>query len=126
MVAMNELLDPKTIVTRYVSVWIEPDAAARRARIEEIWTTDGAHLSATKEARGFDQLENRITNTYNEWVVNEKCSFRPLGDEHMHHDAITFRWEMLSHTGEVESIGRDVVLIDETGRIRCVYQFIEQ
>lgn len=126
MVAMNKLLDQRSIVARYVAVWNEPDAANRRASIESLWHPNGAHLSATKEAHGYAQLEQRIATTYQRWVVEEGCSFHSLGDVKHHHDALTFRWEMRSKSGKTESIGRDVILLDASGLFRCIYQFIEE
>ena len=126
MVAMNTQINPKTLIDRYVAVWHEPEAARRRAAIESIWSPDGEHLSASKEARGYDQLEQRIADTYQRWVVEERCSFRALDEPIAHHDAIRFRWEMVSHDGQTESIGLDLFILNDDGSVARVYQFIEQ
>jgi hypothetical protein len=36
--------DADRLVERYVAVWTEPDPAARRKAIEQLWTEDGAHV----------------------------------------------------------------------------------
>jgi hypothetical protein len=39
--------------------WHEPDRAARRRRIEEIWTPEGGNFTRSFEVRGHDALEER-------------------------------------------------------------------
>src|SRR5262249_49179791 len=52
--------DLDLLIERYVAQWHEPDAAARRRRIEEIWVPDGANFTRSFEVRGHDALEARV------------------------------------------------------------------
>jgi hypothetical protein len=41
-------------------------------------------------------------------------------------DVVKFRWEMVGKaTGEVAGVGLEFLVLDEEGRIRTDYQFIE-
>lgn len=116
--------NPQELVERYIAVWHEPDATSRRTAIEALWTPDGAHYSPTLEARGYDELAARVLRSYSRWVADEGMHFRSAGDMREHHGAITFSWEMVSQSGEVESTGRDFIVLAADGRAQTVYQFI--
>ena len=55
---MTDLAD---LIDRYVDVWNEPDEDARRRSIERLWRPDGAHLTPTREAVGYDAIVARIS-----------------------------------------------------------------
>ena len=116
-------LDP--LLERYVAQWHEPDPAARRRLIEEIWTPDGANFTASFDVRGRDALEARVRATYEKWVRNGGCVFRPRRAD-CHHGAVRFMWDMASRKeGRVVSVGVEFLLLAADGRIREDYQFIE-
>lgn len=124
----NYIIDnPNDLVERYVAVWHEPDAAARRLAVEALWTPDGAHYSPTLEAHGYDELAARVLRSHQRWVVEQGYAFRSTGDIHAHHGVVTFTWEMVARDGEaVESVGQDFFLLAADGRARAVYQFVLQ
>ena len=117
-------MDMNAFVERYVAVWNEPDPARRREQIAALWTPDGANLTKTLEARGYEALEARVRSSHEKWVRDAGCVFRPCGVQ-AHHDAVRFKWEMLRPGGEVASVGYDFFLLADDGRIRTDYQFIE-
>src|SRR5258708_37682117 len=47
------------LVERYVAVWNETDADARRAAIARLWRPDGAHFGKERETKGHAGLEQR-------------------------------------------------------------------
>jgi hypothetical protein len=113
------------LIERYVAQWHEPDRAARRRRIEEIWTPDGANFTRSFEVRGHDALEERVRAAYEKWVRDGGCVFRPRHADR-HHDAVRFVWDMASRSdGKVISVGVEFLLLGSDGRIREDYQFIE-
>jgi hypothetical protein len=120
---MTEL---KAFVDRYIEVWNEPDADARRQTIRVLWQEDARHLARTIEAIGHAGIETRVANAYEKWVKDKGCIFRLRDGVDGHHDTIKLRWEMLPATGgEVISIGFDFLVLASDGRIRTGYQFIE-
>ena len=117
--------DPNELVERYVAVWHEADDERRRAAIEALWVSDGAHYSPTLEAHGYEELAARVLRSHKRWVVEEGCIFRPAGSALAHHGTVTFAWEMLPRDGgEVISEGRDFLLVAPDGHLQSVYQFV--
>jgi hypothetical protein len=126
------------LAKRYVAVWNEPDAGRRRAAIEELWADDAIHvlqpprevvdvatgfgLTAVFEAKGHDQLEDRVRLAYEQFVVGGSNSFRPCDDVVRLHDIVTFSWEMVAADGSVAGGGTEFLMLDDAGRIRADYQ----
>jgi len=136
------LIDPKELVDRYVAVWIEPDAERRRKAIAELWTEDGAQLlqppqevlktaaglglTPTLEARGHDELEVRVTRSYEEFIAPGEFVFRARDNAARLGNVVKFNWEMATtSSGEVAGVGLEILVLDDDGRIRTDYQFIE-
>ncbi|HEY7045762.1 MAG TPA: hypothetical protein VH373_00980 [Jatrophihabitantaceae bacterium] len=133
-------IDTEHLVRQYVAVWTEPDPAARRTAIEQLWTEDGAHVlhppaeireaattlgfvRPTLEARGYDELEARVTRAYDAFVAPGEYTFRTSGPAVRLHDIVTFRWEMApAGGGAAVGGGLDVFVLDG-GRVRTDYQF---
>lgn len=126
----------------YVALWNEPDAAAQRAAIEQVFTGDAAHVlqppeetrrraaelrvEAAFEARGHDALQERARRAYEEFVAPGRYVFRPLGEPTRLRDLVTFRWQMVATEDEsVAAVGREVLLLSGEGRVRLDYQIIE-
>lgn len=52
--------------------------------------------------------------------------FRPRDNAARLRNIVKFNWEMVSTTtGEVAGVGLEVLVLDDQGRIRIDYQFIE-
>lgn len=110
---------------RYVAVWNEPDAAARRRLIAELWTPDGANFTKSLEARGHEALEARVRSAHEKWVREGGCFFRARHAD-SHHGTVRFTWEMLPISGgRTISVGIEFLVLSQDGRIREDYQFIE-
>jgi hypothetical protein len=140
---MITTIDPRELVGRYVAVWIEPDAEARRTAIRELWAEDGAHVlqppleiqkvaagigftSAALEARGHDELEVRVTRAYQDFVAPGEFTFRPRDNVDRLRNVVKFNWEMVPIAGgEAAATGLEILVLGEDGRIMTDYQFIE-
>lgn len=132
------------LVDRYVAMWNEPDPEARRTMVHELWAADGAQvlrppqemleqaarvgfINPTLEARGYRELEARVTRAYEEFVAAGGFRFRPRGDATQLGEVVMFAWEMVPVSGgEPAGAGVEFVILDSQGRIRTDYQFIEQ
>lgn len=118
--------DLNKFAERYVDVWNETDPVRRRDKIRDLWAPTGFNQSPSLEATGYDELEKRITASHEKWVVQQGCVFRSLRNATGHHRAVRFNWDMAPRTGgEPLTVGFDFCLLDEDGRIREDYQFIE-
>jgi hypothetical protein len=136
-------IDTQELARRYVAVWNQPDAELRRKAIRDLWTEDGAHIlqppqeireAATRlgftstilEARGHDALEVRVARSYQEFVAPGEFTFMPRDNADRLGNVVKFSWEMVrTSVGEVAGAGLEILLIDEDGRIKADYQFIE-
>jgi hypothetical protein len=131
-----------TLVEKYLALWNEPDADRRRRTIAELWTADGRHilqppqeiraiaaqpgiaLTATREARGYEEIDARATSAYEHWVGSEGLSFRGRGDAERLGDVVKFHWDAVASDGEVAAVGLCFLVIAAHGRIERDYTFI--
>jgi hypothetical protein len=136
-------IDPRELAGRYVAVWNEPDAGLRHKAIHDLWTKDGAHIlqppqeirkaatglgfpSTTLQARGHDALEVRVTRAYQEFVASGEFTFKKQDNADRLGNIVKFNWEMVpSSGGEVAGAGLEILVLDEDGRIKTDYQFID-
>jgi hypothetical protein len=136
-------IDPRDLVRRYVAVWHEPDDELRRKAVHGLWAEDGAHVlappqemrqaaaglgfpSLVLQARGHEELEVRVTRTYDEFVASGEFIFRSRDNADRLGDVVKFNWEMIPvGGGEVAGAGLEVLVLDKDGRITTDYQFIE-
>ena len=132
------------ITEKYVSLWNEPDPERRRQLIRELWTEDGSQVleppqemiaaataigfrSPRLESRGYEQLEQRVTRAYDEFVGSGQYRFRPRDNASRLDDVLKFGWQMVpADSDDVVAIGLEIAMLAPDGRIRIDYQFIEQ
>ena len=136
-------IDPYELVSRYVAVWNQPDAELRRKAIHDLWIQDGAHIlqppqemrqaarlgfpSPVLEARGHDELKQRVTRAYDDFVAPGTYIFKPRDNADRLGNVVKFAWEMVPTDGsEVAGVGLEILIFPEDGRIKTDYQFIER
>jgi hypothetical protein len=118
---MNDLTD---VVKRYLSTWNETDAAVRRAAIAEIWAEDGVYTDPLATVTGREGFNAVIEGAQRQFPG---FTFRLLGDVDDHHDIARFQWELVpAGGGEAPVIGFDTAVVDERGRIREIYGFLDK
>ncbi|QCI67569.1 hypothetical protein [Phreatobacter stygius] len=115
----------QALAERYVAVWNEKNPAARRRQIAELWAPKGEHFVKTREVRGYEALEARVTGSHETNVVSKNQHFRVVANAQALQDTITFNWEMVANgTGEVTAVGLEFLHLDGAGRILVDYQFM--
>jgi len=68
----------------------------------------------------------RVTRAYQEFVAPGEFTFKPRDNADRLHNVVKFNWEMISSRGgEVAGVGLEILILDEDGRIKTDYQFIE-
>jgi hypothetical protein len=121
----NPMIDAQHLADRYVAVWNENDAEKRRQAIAALWTPDGVHYMDTREARGYDALEQRVTGSYEKNVRDRGNRFRAAKGAHALRDVVTFFWDMIPAHGDTAlASGLAVLIVDHEGRIRTDYLFV--
>ncbi|BEK96942.1 hypothetical protein [Nocardia seriolae] len=137
MTNINELAD------RYLAMWNEPDADARRKLITELWAEDGAQIlvdppedlrnAATDlnfpipvlEVRGRHALERRVERAYEMFVAPGENRFVQRSPAtRLLKNVVAFTWSMVTADGTAVGGGLDVLALDEDGRIRTDHQHI--
>lgn len=136
-------IQSRQLVARYVALWTEPDAESRRKAIQELWAEGGAHIlqppqefremaaglgfdSTTLESHGYDELEVRVTRAYQEFIAPGEYTFRSRDNADRLHNIVKFNWEMVPvGGGEAAGVGLEILVLDEDGRIKADYQFLE-
>ncbi|MGV9775725.1 hypothetical protein [Streptosporangium sp. NPDC003464] len=134
-------IDARDLAGRYVALWNEPDAELRRSAIKELWAEDGGQIlqppqeireiaaglgfdSTTLEAHGHDELEVRVTRSYEEFVAPGEFVFQPVDNAIRLHDVVKFNWEMVpAGGGAAVGGGLEVLVLDGNGRIATDYMF---
>jgi hypothetical protein len=124
-------------------MWNEPDIDVRRTLIRELWEPDGCHVlqapleirnvalglgfpDVVLEVRGYDELEFRVTQPFNEFVRPGVHSFRARGEAARLGDIVKFSWEMYElATNVVVGAGTEVLALGATGCIMRDCQFID-
>jgi hypothetical protein len=113
-------------IRRYVAMWHEPDVARRRAIVESLFATDAEDVMQRTVCRGIDEIAARVTRAHDEWVAAKHHAFSPTGNAASHHHLVKFLWKMApAGGGPAVSYGLDVFVLNDAGRIRSLYQFIE-
>jgi hypothetical protein len=120
----EDIMSNNEIVERYMTLWNEEDDNTRRELIEQLWVEDGVQLLSSHEYRGYDELEERVTDAHKQFVKAGGYIFRRAGEVQEHHGAIKLDWEMVpAGGGEVAGTGTVFLLLSEDGRIHTDYQF---
>ena len=130
------------LAEKYLGLWNEPDANARRRMIAELWTEDGRHilqppeeirgiaaqpgigLTAILQARGYEEIEARAASSYEHWAGSEGLSFRGRDDAERLGDVVKFHWEAAAKDGEVFAVGLNFLVLAADGRIERDYTFV--
>jgi len=110
---------------RYVELWNTSEDELRRATIRSLWADDGVHVAPSIAVRGYEELEARIARSYQRWVVEEHCRFRKRAAQG-HHNVVRIVWEMIDSGGNVETVGSEIIVLNDSGKIASAYQFLDQ
>jgi hypothetical protein len=114
------------IARRYIHIWNETDAAARRALLAGLWIEDGTHYVRAREVRGHADLEVRVATSHQTNVTERNYKFELAGLAEQLRDMVKFNWRMVPQAGgAVAATGLIVLLLADDGRIRIDYQFID-
>jgi hypothetical protein len=135
--------DVRAVADGYVAQWNEPDPAARRKRVRDLWADDALHVlvnapqavrdaaanlavpAPSLEVRGVDALESRVGRAYEMFVATGEHHFELDGDPVvLTPRVIGLRWSMVTSAGDVVGGGLDVLALDDDGRIRTDHQYV--
>jgi len=111
------------LAERYLACWNETDPQARRALIDDNWTTDATYVDPLAEVAGREAIDATIAAVQAQFPG---FVFTQLGEMDAHHQQARFTWG-LGVPGDAPLVeGFDVVVINDDGRIERVYGFLDR
>jgi hypothetical protein len=121
----NDAATPiREVIDRYISVWNEPDADARRHAIAELWAEGGTYTDPLAAAEGWRQIEDVISGARGQFPGHV---FDLIGVVDAHHDIARFSWELVPEGGgESVVVGFDVAVVTDEGRLSNVLGFLDK
>lgn len=111
------------IAEQYIAAWNETDPSARRALIDEIWSSDGRYIDPMAEVTGRDQIDAVIAAAQAQFAG---MTFRLAGPVDAHHDQARFTWELGPDGTDAVVVGFDVAQRDADGRLALVLGFLDK
>lgn len=111
-----------TIVDAYLATW-NSEGEHRAQLIAEHWAPDVAYTDPLAEVTGHTELTALIDAVRQQFPG---CVFTPVGEPDTHHRQLRFRWGLGPAGAEPIVIGFDVLVMDDDGRIRDVYGFLDK
>ena len=122
--------DVDRIVRRYVAAWSEPDTAARKQAVAELWTPDGVEFVEGAQFRGHGGLVERIAGAYALFVASGEYHVTDDGHVTVHDDVVVFTIQLTCakgpQVGEVAFAARVFLVLDDGGRILQDYHLTVQ
>ncbi|HEX5203003.1 nuclear transport factor 2 family protein [Paractinoplanes rhizophilus] len=115
--------DFDSVVERYLAVWNETDAAARRKRIDDLFAEDVRYVDPLAAVTGRDALDGLVGAVQQQFPG---FTFSPGGAVDAHHDQARFTWNLGAVPGEPLVVGFDVAELDEDGHIKQVLGFLDK
>jgi hypothetical protein len=110
------------LVSRYVSVWNEPDPEARRAAVAGLWAPDGVQFVEGAAFRGHDELFARVAGAHEMFVASGRYTVTSAGDTACHGDIVAFTIQLNGPSGDIAWAARVFVLLGDDEVIREDYQ----
>ncbi|MBU2665850.1 nuclear transport factor 2 family protein [Actinoplanes bogorensis] len=115
--------DFDAVADRYLAVWNEPDPAARRAAIDDVFAGDIRYVDPLAAVEGRDALDAVIGAARRQFPG---FAFALAGPADGHHDQVRFTWTLAAAGAEPLVVGFDVAELDADGRIRSVLGFLDK
>lgn len=115
--------DSTALVESYLQAWNETDPAARRTAIEDVFAPDATYTDPLADVAGIDGIDAVIAAVQAQF---EGMRFSPAGAADAHHHTARFGWALGASGSEPLVVGFDVAVLDEDGRIRAIYGFLDK
>jgi hypothetical protein len=111
------------LAEQYIATWNETDPSARRALIDETWSSGGRYIDPLADVTGRDQIDAVIAAAQAQFGG---MTFRLAGAVDAHHDQARFTWELGPDGADAVIVGFDVAQRDADGRLAQVLGFLDR
>ncbi len=109
-------------IAAYGAAWVEPDATARLALLDQAWAAEAVYCDPLAVVTGREALSDHIGQTQ---AAMPGSRIEVTSEPVRHHDSAFFRWTMTDASGATVMTGFDVVQLDEDGRIARLTGFFD-
>ncbi|TDC22467.1 nuclear transport factor 2 family protein [Streptomyces sp. 8K308] len=120
---MSDIKDMGGLAERYLAVWNETDPEARRELVAAVFAEDVEYVDPLASVRGRAGIDGVIAAAQGQF---DGLVFTPGGPVDAHHDIARFTWHLGPEGADPIVIGFDVAVLDEDGRIRQVFGFLDR
>jgi hypothetical protein len=107
-------------VTQYMAAWNEPEAAARRAMLEQCWSDGGVYVDPAVSLAGRDALSAHIA-TVQAGRPGARLEFMSGID--IHHHVVRFLWRLVRADGTCGDTSIDFGEVGSDGRLVRIVGF---
>ena len=111
------------LAEQYIATWNETDPSARRALIDEVWSSGGRYVDPLADVTGPDQIDAVIAAAQAQFGG---MTFRLASAVDAHHDQARFTWELGPDGADAIVVGFDVAQADADGRLALVLGFLDR
>jgi len=115
--------NPTELIDRYIEVWNETDAQARRALIERTWTADASYLDPLLQGEGHEGINAMVQAVQQRYPGNR---FRRISEVDVHHDRVRFAWTLGPDGGPPLAQGIDFAVLSSANLLSAVTGFLDQ
>ncbi|NNN31447.1 nuclear transport factor 2 family protein [Streptomyces sp. S3(2020)] len=114
----------ESAVARYFEAWNANDRETLAKAVAAAWAPDGTYTDPLADVGGHEQIAAVIAAAHAQFPG---FVFYPTAVVDGHHDTVRFSWELVNEAdGSAPVAGFDVIALDEKGRIRSVYGFLDR
>ena len=114
----------ESAVARYFEAWNADDQETLTKAVAAAWAADGGYTDPLADVSGHEAIAGLIAAVHEQFPG---FVFRPTGAVDGHHDTARFSWELVYESdGSAPVAGSDVIALDDEGRIRQVYGFLDR
>ena len=112
-----------TIARHYLAAWNEPDGAARRHHVQQLFTANARYVDPMMQGSGHDGIEALIAGARQHFPGHR---FELSGVPDGHNDVIRFSWTLRAPDGDSVAHGTDIAVVAGDGRLASVTGFLDK
>lgn len=114
--------NPSTIAGRYLAIWNERNAAARRVQAGQLFAPDASYVDPMMKGSGIDGIDSMIGAAQQQFPGYR---FTLHGTPDGHDDVVRFSWTLAADGAAPVAKGTDIAYVDADGRLRKVTGFVD-
>lgn len=114
--------NPQAIAEQYLAAWNERDAAARRAKVANLFTLDAPYVDPLMRGAGHAGIDALIGAAQQHFPGHR---FVQAGAADGHNQSLRFSWTLQAPDGRTVAGGTDFATLDADGRLAAVTGFLD-